>query len=37
MTSRPHPDPKHTEYLYYGRLKEDDQYDDLTMMLIRRK
>jgi hypothetical protein len=34
---RPHPDPKRTEYQYYGRLKEDAQYDDLTMMLIRRK
>ena len=34
---RPHPDPKRTEYRYYGRLKEDDQYDDLTMMLIKRK
>ncbi len=34
---RAHPDPRRTEYRYYGRLKEDDQYDDLTMMLIRRK
>ncbi len=32
----PHPDPRRKEYLYYGRLKEDEQYDDLTMMLIRR-
>ncbi|MBU1081058.1 MAG: SpoIIE family protein phosphatase [Spirochaetes bacterium] len=34
---RPHPDPRRKEYLYYGHLKEDEQYDDLTMMLIRRK
>jgi len=32
-----HPDPKKLEYRYYGKLKEDEQYDDLTMMLIRRK
>ncbi len=32
-----HPDPKKLEYQYYGKLKEDEQYDDLTMMLIRRK
>ncbi|HRW24068.1 MAG TPA: SpoIIE family protein phosphatase [Spirochaetia bacterium] len=34
---QPHPDPRRKEYLYYGHLKEDEQYDDLTMMLIRRK
>jgi len=34
---RPHPDPRRKEYLYYGHIKEDEQYDDLTMMLIRRK
>jgi len=33
----PHPDPKRVEYQYYYRLKEDDQYDDLTMMVIQRK
>ncbi|MBN2875646.1 MAG: hypothetical protein JXM71_11170, partial [Spirochaetales bacterium] len=33
----PHPDSKRTEYRYYGGIKEDEQYDDLTMMLIRRK
>lgn len=31
-----HPDRRRAEYLYYRRLKEDDQYDDLTMMVIRR-
>jgi len=34
---QPHPDPRRKEYLYYGHLKEDEQYDDLTMMLIKRK
>jgi len=34
---RPHPDVKRKEYQYYHRLKEDDQYDDLTMMVIKRK
>jgi len=34
---RPHPDARRTEYQYYHRLKEDDQYDDLTMMVIQRK
>ena len=33
---RPHPDPRRTEYVYYAHLKEDEQYDDLTMMVIRR-
>lgn len=32
----PHPDPRRTEYLYYTHLKQDDQYDDLTMMVIKR-
>ncbi len=32
-----HPDKRRTEYKYYRRLKEDDQYDDLTMMVIQRK
>lgn len=31
-----HPDPRRKEYMYYGHLKEDEQYDDLTMLLIRR-
>ncbi|PKL09517.1 MAG: hypothetical protein CVV51_03295 [Spirochaetae bacterium HGW-Spirochaetae-7] len=31
------PDARIKEYLYYLGLKEDEQYDDLTMMLIRRK
>jgi hypothetical protein len=34
---RPNPDIKHAEYLFYGQIKEDDQYDDLTMMIIKRK
>jgi len=34
---RPNTDPKHTEYLFYGQMKEDAQYDDLTMMIIKRK
>ncbi len=33
---KPHPDPHRQEYLYYTHMKEDDQYDDLTMMVIRR-
>lgn len=33
----PHPDVKRKEYQYYHHLKEDDQYDDLTMMVIQRK
>jgi hypothetical protein len=32
-----HPDKRRSEYKYYRRLKEDDQYDDLTMMVIQRK
>ncbi|TFG83219.1 MAG: HAMP domain-containing protein, partial [Spirochaetales bacterium] len=32
----PHEDPRRKEYIYYRRLKEDDQYDDLTMLVIRR-
>lgn len=31
-----HPNPRRTEYKYWRRMKEDDQYDDLTMMVIRR-
>ncbi|MDX9898802.1 MAG: SpoIIE family protein phosphatase [Spirochaetia bacterium] len=34
---KPLPDPRIQEYLYYMGIKEDEQYDDLTMMLIRRK
>lgn len=33
---RPHPDPNRKEYLYYGRMREDEQFDDLTMMIIQR-
>jgi len=32
----PHPDPRRSEYLYYRHLKEDEQYDDLTIMVIQR-
>ena len=31
-----HTDPRSKEYRFYGRLREDEQYDALTMMLIRR-
>ncbi|HOX91643.1 MAG TPA: SpoIIE family protein phosphatase, partial [Spirochaetales bacterium] len=31
-----HPNPRRTEYKYWRHMKEDDQYDDLTMMVIRR-
>lgn len=34
---RPHPDPHITEYRIYGHIKEDEQYDDLTMLTIQRK
>ncbi|MBU0934895.1 MAG: SpoIIE family protein phosphatase, partial [Spirochaetes bacterium] len=33
---KPHPDPRRSEYLFYTHLSEDDQYDDLTMMVIKR-
>ncbi|MGD9939492.1 MAG: SpoIIE family protein phosphatase [Clostridia bacterium] len=33
---KPHPDPNRKEYLYYGRMREDEQFDDLTMMIIQR-
>jgi len=34
---RPYPDEHITEYRLYGHLKEDEQYDDLTMLSIQRK
>ena len=33
---QPHLDPNRKEYLYYGRMREDEQFDDLTMMIIQR-
>jgi len=33
---KPHPDSRRTEYLFYTHLRQDDQYDDLTMMIIKR-
>ena len=35
--SKPNPDVEHPEYLVYEGLKEDDQYDDLTILGIQRK
>ena len=32
---KPHPEFK--EYLYYTEIFEDDQYDDLTLIAIKRK
>jgi hypothetical protein len=29
--------PEHPEYMYYTHVKEDDQYDDLTILGIRKK
>lgn len=36
---RPNPDPQRDNpgYLLYGGIREDDQYDDLTILGIRRK
>ncbi|HET7839271.1 MAG TPA: histidine kinase, partial [Rectinemataceae bacterium] len=36
---RPHLDPQHENpgYLLYAGIKEDDQYDDLTILGIMRK
>jgi len=31
------PHPEFNEYLYYTHVKEDDQYDDLTLMAIKKK
>ncbi|HBO40119.1 MAG TPA: hypothetical protein DD477_02745 [Spirochaetaceae bacterium] len=36
-SQKPFADPRHTEYLYYTNMREDAQYDDLTMMIIQRK
>jgi hypothetical protein len=33
--TKDHPDQK--EYIYYTHIKEDDQYDDLTLLGMRRK
>ena len=29
--------PELGEYLYYTRVREDDQYDDLTILAVRKK
>ncbi|NLJ45155.1 MAG: SpoIIE family protein phosphatase [Treponema sp.] len=34
---RDNPDKDHPEYRVYAGIREDDQYDDLTLMAIRRK
>jgi serine phosphatase RsbU (regulator of sigma subunit) len=34
---RPHPDVNRKEYVFYHRMREDEQFDDLTMMVIQRK
>ncbi len=33
----PQPDPQFNEYVVFSYLKEDDQFDDLTLLAIRRK
>ena len=33
----PIPDEEFPEYLYYSHLKEDEQYDDLTILAIKKK
>ncbi|ADN01899.1 SpoIIE family protein phosphatase [Spirochaeta thermophila] len=33
----PEPDPERPEYLIYRNLKEDEQYDDLTVLALQRK
>ena len=35
--SRTKEDPQHPEYMYYTHINEDDQYDDLTILGIRKK
>ncbi|MCK7506535.1 MAG: hypothetical protein MZV70_22415 [Desulfobacterales bacterium] len=34
---RENPDKEHPEYRAYAGIREDDQYDDLTLMVIKRK
>jgi len=34
---RDNPDPEHPEYVLYAGIREDEQYDDLTVLGIRRK
>mgnify|MGYP001398951793 CR=1 FL=1 len=34
---RDNPDKEHPEYRVYAGIREDDQYDDLTLMAIKRK
>ena len=33
----PKPDPEFAEYVWFDHLKEDDQFDDLTLLAIRKK
>jgi hypothetical protein len=33
----PTPDPEFAEYVWFDHLKEDDQFDDLTLLAIRKK
>ena len=33
----PKPDPEFSEYVWFDHLKEDDQFDDLTLLAIRKK
>jgi serine phosphatase RsbU (regulator of sigma subunit) len=35
--ARTRDNPEHPEYMYYTHIKEDDQYDDLTILGIRKK
>jgi len=31
------PHPEYEEYLYYTNIREDEQYDDLTILAIKKK
>jgi len=33
----PKADPDYQEYVWFSHLKEDDQFDDLTLLAIRKK
>jgi hypothetical protein len=35
--ANPVEDPRNKEYVYFPGLKEDEQYDDLTILAIRKK